>query len=551
MKKKLKLFLVKIQKIKWLRFPKKKRNKIFFALFFVFLFILLFSGRSGSEKEIFKVRKGSISKEIFESGEIKKGDSITLSFSMSGLLGKISIKEGDTVKKGDIIASLDNEKLKINLLKANSALRSAEIEFNRFLSGGPERDLELAKDSLEKAEFLWISSLEDLNNTKNSAEERVNNAYRDYFSVLSKSILAAEDIYELVSLVYNDKFSTLRTKETNKVLGSRDRIEEIVNEIKDLKLKINDYNDQENIDLALSETEKKLKEISDNLDIVIGVLEDPVYKEGSREEVSLVKVEKNNINQLIFSVTSTINSISLAKSISNSEISLAESQEASLNVAFNESKNIFNKLTDPDKDELELFQIKLNQAQYEVASLEKMLQDSIIRSPFDGKVLSIYHKEKENIQPGQPLALIVPDEPYHVEVNIYEGYISDLNIGSSVEIELVSFPNQKFSGEVGFIGPGAISIDGVVYYKVHIYVDDLPKNVMVGMTSDVTITLEEKHGVLFVPENSIEREDSSVLKVIDRKRYKETKVVLGLRGSDRMVEVISGLNEGDKVLILR
>jgi multidrug efflux pump subunit AcrA (membrane-fusion protein) len=71
------------------------------------------------------------------------------------------------------------------------------------------------------------------------------------------------------------------------------------------------------------------------------------------------------------------------------------------------------------------------------------------------------------------------------------------------------------------------------------------------MTANLDIKTNERKNVLTVPTRAILTEDSSRLVRIvnpDNKTYKNVPIKVGLKGSDGMSEIISGLNIGDRVV---
>ena len=70
------------------------------------------------------------------------------------------------------------------------------------------------------------------------------------------------------------------------------------------------------------------------------------------------------------------------------------------------------------------------------------------------------------------------------------------------------------------------------------------------MTADVIIKTASRENVLVIPEEAIEKKDGKVIvQVFIGKTPQEREIEIGLIGSDDMVEVISGLKEGEEVVI--
>ncbi|MEM8567130.1 MAG: efflux RND transporter periplasmic adaptor subunit [Bacteroidota bacterium] len=93
------------------------------------------------------------------SGAAKAGDEIDLSFRSTGIMSELKIKVGQTVKKGDLVARLDNIEANLAYEKSVSALKAAESSKNT------------AKTELDRIKALYENqgvSLSDYQNAKNS-----------------------------------------------------------------------------------------------------------------------------------------------------------------------------------------------------------------------------------------------------------------------------------------------------------------------------------------------------------------------------------------------
>ncbi len=93
------------------------------------------------------------------SGTAKAGDEIELSFRSSGILAESNVKVGQSVKKGDLIARLDNIEANLAYEKSVSALKAAESSMNT------------AKTELDRIKALYEKqgvSLSDYQTAKNS-----------------------------------------------------------------------------------------------------------------------------------------------------------------------------------------------------------------------------------------------------------------------------------------------------------------------------------------------------------------------------------------------
>ena len=60
---------------------------------------------------------------------------VDLAFEESGRIGQVSVEEGDTVKAGDVLAKLDDERYAIALENARATLQVRQKELDLLLAG--------------------------------------------------------------------------------------------------------------------------------------------------------------------------------------------------------------------------------------------------------------------------------------------------------------------------------------------------------------------------------------------------------------------------------
>ncbi|HJN62222.1 MAG TPA: hypothetical protein QGH92_01300, partial [Candidatus Parcubacteria bacterium] len=92
-------------------------------------------------------------------------------------------------------------------------------------------------------------------------------------------------------------------------------------------------------------------------------------------------------------------------------------------------------------------------------------------------------------------------------------------------------------------------VDGVATYKVTFQFIEDDERIKSGMTANIDITSDNRENVIAVPQRSIIRKNGDkFVRILDGNNVKEIKVETGLYGSDGNIEIIRGINEGDKVI---
>jgi len=208
--------------------------------------------------------------------------------------------------------------------------------------------------------------------------------------------------------------------------------------------------------------------------------------------------------------------------------------------------------------DIALARAQVSQAQAALAGVEQQLSETVLLAPLDGVVTAVNYEIGEQFGAGgKAMIVILVNNNFNIEVDISESNISKIKIGDEVDISFDAFPDDLIlKGVVSFIEPARTLIQDVVYYKVKIDFKDLAKSLSqlesrrltlkAGMTSNVIITTDERANVLQVPARAvIEENGRRFVRVLENGEAKERDVVTGLRGDDGLLEIVSGLKEGD------
>jgi multidrug efflux pump subunit AcrA (membrane-fusion protein) len=145
-------------------------------------------------------------------------------------------------------------------------------------------------------------------------------------------------------------------------------------------------------------------------------------------------------------------------------------------------------------------------------------------------------------------------ETYQVSGDFAEADAASLAVGQRATIEFPAVPDVTASGTVSWISPiGSVS-SSVVTYSATVTLDEVPADVRLSQTATITVATAEATNVLLLPLSAVAIADAATgtveLVTSDGSppATATTTVELGLQG-DSTVEVVSGVAEGDQVLI--
>ncbi len=530
-------------------------NKYFIitAAILILAVFFIFSANDQPEDSYVEVERGDLAQEIFETGSTEKGSDISLSFQDGGKIGSVLVSEGETIQRGAVVARADKRDLEISLREAKAALSSSKASLERLLSGAIKEDVEVARSAVDSAEAELLSAERNLEEQENVTDEMLREAYQGTPSFLGDVYSTVRDVELEVLDIAKKYFLSVVVEETTSGRKSRDAIRRSARKIE----KYNDAIQREDMTFsekedALKETNNELKNITRELDNLIDVSQSDFYEDRfTDEEKDLLRSLRRTINSTVSEVSSLIGSISSVNAQVSATLTSARAGVDSAKSALVQAeKNLAQVRRDPSVEDVRVKESTVDQAKAKVESLENKIEDTVLRSPVSGTVSDVLMRKGEVASPASPLVIITPEEDIQIAIDIYEGDIASVSVGDPVTTSFVAFPDKDFHGEVVFVNPTGKVIDGVVYYKVKVVLDEYPENTLPQMTVDVTIKTEEKEDVLLLSDRAIQRrEGKSFVKVLENGEHVEKEVKTGITGGDRTIEIVSGVEEGEKVLI--
>lgn len=79
-----------------------------------------------------KVTRGNLTVTVSGSGTIEEPHELNLTFGVAGRIDKLSVKEGDVVKQGDVIARLETDALELTLTQAKVSYAQAQVAVSQY-----------------------------------------------------------------------------------------------------------------------------------------------------------------------------------------------------------------------------------------------------------------------------------------------------------------------------------------------------------------------------------------------------------------------------------
>ena len=523
---------------------------IVIAAVFIYQFFLK---EAEPEFTLATVARGDVTQEVSETGQVKKGDKIELSFRSGGVIEEIYVEMGGEVKAGDVLAKLEKDQLNIQLTEAQANLELYQAQLSKLLAGATPEEVQIGQTAVNNTQVALDVALQALEDIKAQGQDNLKAACEDALNVLDDSYIKIFNAKNAVDLVQITYFATL-DQEGVAVKENEDKIQNALDQVNPHLNTAKSTKADGDIDTALLEMEKALGNTSESLGAVRETCDAINYKNiVSSTSKSSLDTHRGYINTALTNIVNsqqTISSTKLTNTVNiNTYQGTVDSAQGTLKAAQDELAQL---IAPPREEDVDLYQAQVKQARASVQLLEKQMADTILKSPVAGQIIEIGKRAGEMVQSAlkDVVFSILPRVPFEIEVDIYEEDVVKMRVDNQVDIFLVAYPENHQKGKIVFIDPSEKIVDGVVYYKATIAFDSLSVDVKPGMTADLVIKTDSRENVLIIPEDAIEKENGkNIIQLFTGGKSKKQEIETGLYGVDDMVEVLSGLGEGEIIII--
>ena len=191
------------------------------------------------------------------------------------------------------------------------------------------------------------------------------------------------------------------------------------------------------------------------------------------------------------------------------------------------------------------------------ANFEKyqtMIGYTQITAPFDGVVTHRYADPGTLIQAGtasdsQALPLVRVSDNYRLRLDfpVTVDYVKDVQLGDAVAVRVDSLNSKTFTGTISRFTREVDDKTRTMITEIEVPNSNL--ELMPGMYANVVLKVEKHLQALAVPTEAVAGEKTHTVFVVNRdNQIEERAVKLGLETAEKF-EVLSGLREGDLVVV--
>jgi RND family efflux transporter MFP subunit len=205
-------------------------------------------------------------------------------------------------------------------------------------------------------------------------------------------------------------------------------------------------------------------------------------------------------------------------------------------------------------------------AELEKKQLERLraqLEKCVVKAPQDGIVIyakRYYWDDASEIRPGatlnfqQPIVVLPDLNRMQVKMRVHESVVKRVKPGQSATLQVEALGGQVLHGKVVSVATQAQAQgwrSTVKEYETVISVDDLPADAGLrpGMSAEVKVLLKTIPGALAVPVSAVTEFDGKQVAYVQTPAGIERREVKVGDTNDQLVQVVEGLEDGERVAL--
>lgn len=536
--------------------------------------------------------KKDLIQQVSVTGHVKPAESLDLAFERSGKVANISANVGDKVAAGQVLAKLDDSDIRTQLASARAQLDNANAQLGQYQAalqrenakldqlkrGTRTEELKIAETAVANAQKALSDTQTNLQNVKDKAKADLDQDYDGALNAASKSISVATNTLFVVTdiqfahffdgLQIDIKIADAKAQAVSSLLGgvdagrmNKDTINQLNGGAKASVETAMANPSTTNSNKALADVYNALNKVKDLLDTI------PITLDLTSAESTDLATEKTGINNEIITITTDQKAISVQKVTNDNNISAAQmkvndatnalataNDTLALKQAGSTAEDIAAQQAQVQQAQANVTsqQAQIKQAQANISNYEVQLSKTLIHSSIDGTVTKQDAKVGEIVAANTPLISVISSAKYQIEANIAEADIAKVKVGDQAKINLDAYGSDViFNAQVVSIDPGETVIEGVATYKTTFQLISEDERLKPGMTANIDVETAKKENAIAVPQRSIaDTNGAKTVQILNPDGTVRTvNVTTGLKDSEGYVEITSGINEGDKVIV--
>jgi len=480
-----------------------------------------------SFSQIVAVERGNLIAAITPTGEVTAERRAALSFDVNRiLLIELYVMAGQQVKEGEILARIDPASLERAVDQAEADLLSAEERLDDATNPYTEMDRRKAEVAVTQAEVALEEASRALEELLDSDLTRAERAVRQ-----AEFSLASAQINLTITQASSTVGRTLRDLQYTVAWHER--------ELRNLEAK----HELGKIDQAtVDEQAEELAKVRAHLEATQATARATLA--GAEDRVTQAEETLANAEEELADLQAGPDTLALAQArsrLAQAEYNLAKAED-----------DLATMLAGPGPKAVELARARYDAAKATLEEAQAALEAATMVAPFDGTIISVGGEVGDLVSANTKMITLADLSDLQILAMVDETDISQVEVSQKATITFDAFPGRRFRGEVLEVPLEGRLVQNVVSYEVLVTLEGAEGvSLRPGMTANLNLVVGRREHVLLLSALAVQQaEDGNVVLVQDSPEGPavETRVELGL-SDGAYVEVIRGLNEGDRVVI--
>jgi HlyD family secretion protein len=474
----------------------RRLMQIFAGLLFILIIFLIASNiltrddQHSGNVSFFAAKRGPLTISVIESGTINNREKVVIKSKVEGKTTILFlISEGTHVRKGELLIKLDASRLQEEKMQQQITILNAEAAYIRARENltvtKSQAESDIAKAKLDY-NFAQVDLKKDLEGEYPMALQQA----EAEITVAKEELQRAEEKLEWSQRLHRDGYITLTELHADELAAKRKKI--------DMQLA------ESTLELLKEFTHKrKFKELKSNLE---------------QAKRALDRVKRKTVADVV-----------------------------------------------QDEAELKAKESELKRQQWKLKKISDQIAKCRITAPVEGMVVyATTGKSKKRtkgpmeegleVQEGQELIHLPTTSSMMAEVNIRESSLIKVRQGMPARITVDAMPGKVFYGRLGKIDPlpdptmAWLNPDMKVYPS-EFYLDGDASVLRRGVRGRVEIIVEEYSDMIYIPVQSVARVKGRPVVYVAGSNGPERREVESGMDNNRMIRIVRGLSEGEKVLL--
>lgn len=517
------------------------------------------------------VERGTLVVSVSGSGNVAVTNQVDVKAKTSGDVVTVAVIEGRAIAASGLLIQLDTRDAQKSVRDAQTNLESAELALTKLKKPPDALAVLQAENALVAASETKGRAEDDLTKSRDDGFTAVANAFLDlptittglhdilYGMTVSGGNQGNLDVYTDAVKSYDDRAVTYRRDANNSYTSARTAYDANFTTYKALS-RLSPVDAIERLITQTYETTRSIAEAVKAASNLIQFYKDKLTERSLRPH-ALADVHLTAFNGYTSKLNTHISTLfSATRGIeTNTEaITSAERTIAERAAALADLK------AGADALDIQSQEIVVRQRTATLADARERLADASIRAPFAGTVATLNVKRGDAVSANAVIATLITSQRI-AEISLNEVDVAKVRVGQRATLTFDAIPDLELTGAVSAIDTIGTTSAGVVSYTVEIAFDVQDDRVKPGMTVTAAITLEAKPDVLLVPNAAVKAQGNrhivEVVEGMDRDRRANRRggavlvvpprrqpIEIGAT-NDEVIEVMSGLAEGDVVVI--